>query len=48
VIAFGGRTAREAMAVLGGMSPATDINVLQLPDGLLPAVAAISGAVHDK
>ncbi len=47
-IAFGGRTAREAIAILGGISPATDIDVLHLPDGLLPAVAAISIAVREK
>jgi DNA-binding transcriptional MerR regulator/methylmalonyl-CoA mutase cobalamin-binding subunit len=48
VIAFGGRTAREAMAVLGEVSPATDIDVLHLPDGLGAAVAAISIAVGKK
>jgi DNA-binding transcriptional MerR regulator/methylmalonyl-CoA mutase cobalamin-binding subunit len=48
LIAFGGRTAGDAIAVLGGMSPATSIDVLHLPDGVVPAVAAIAGAVHDK
>jgi DNA-binding transcriptional MerR regulator/methylmalonyl-CoA mutase cobalamin-binding subunit len=48
VIAFGGRTAGDAIAVLGGMSPATSIDALHLPDGVVPAVAAIARAVHDK